>query len=107
MVTRTLKTTKCVVLCANVVSCEMENKVVVLPRTFKDEKKLRKSIEELVNTDELKFVHVVDKTEVETLYGMTEQTFMEHAIELDAETRRPLGEEADDEAEEIEEADEE
>lgn len=103
MVTRTIKSTKCVVLCANVNTCEMENRVVNLARTYKDEKKLRKALEELINNDELKFVHIVDKEEVETLYGMSEQCFMEHAKELDKDTRKELGEETDtDECEETE-----
>lgn len=98
MVTRTIKSTKCVVLCANVTSCKMENKVVTLARTYKDNAKLRKALEEVVNTDEVKFVHVVSQEEVETLYGMSEQKFIENAVELDKETRKEL--EAEDEIEE-------
>ena len=90
MVTRTIVTTKANVLCLDIKSAEPFNKVVTLPRTYKDEKKLLKKVEEVVNTDEVKAVHVVDKEEVETLYGMTEQDFIENAVILDPATRKEL-----------------
>ena len=90
MVTRTIVTTKVNVLCLDINSAESFNKVVTLPRTYKDEKKLLKKVEEVVNTDEVKAVHVVDKEEVETLYGMTEQDFITNATILDPTTRKEL-----------------
>ena len=90
MVTRTIVTTKVNVLCLDIESAEPFNKVVTLPRTYKDEKKLLKKVEEVVNTDEVKAVHIVDKEEVETLYGMTEQNFITNATILDAATRKEL-----------------
>ena len=92
MVTRTIVTTKVNVLCLDIKSAEPFNKVVTLPRTYKDEKQLLKKVEEVVNTDEVKAVHVVGKEEVETLYGMTEQDFINNAVVLDNETRRPIDE---------------
>lgn len=90
MVTRTIVTTKVNVLCLDINSTEPFNKVVTLPRTYKDEKKLLKKVEEVVNTDDVKAVHVVDKEEVETLYGMTEQDFITNATILDPTTRKEL-----------------
>ncbi len=90
MVTRTIVTTKVNVLCLDIQSAEPFNKVVTLPRTYKDEKKLLKKVEEVVNTDDVKAVHVVDKEEVETLYGMTEQVFITNATILDPTTRKEL-----------------
>ena len=90
MVTRTITTTKVNVLCLDVVSAEPFNKEVILPRTYKDEKKLLKKVEEVVNTDKIKAVHIVDKSEVETLYGMTEQNFIDNATILDPATRKAL-----------------
>lgn len=90
MVTRTIVTTKVNTLCLNIKSGEPFNKVVSLPRTYKDEKKLLKKVEEVVNTDEVKAVHVVDKKEVETLYGMTEQDFITNASILDPATRKEI-----------------
>lgn len=88
MITRTIVTTKVNVLCLDIKSAEPFNKVVTLPRTYKDEKKLFKKVEEVVNSDEVKAVHIVDKVEVETLYGMTEQDFITNAIILDPVTRK-------------------
>lgn len=78
-VTRTIVTTECNVMCLNIQTGEPFNKCVVLPRTYKDDKKLLKKIQEVVDSDEEKAVHVVDKKEVETLYGMTEQEFIKYA----------------------------
>lgn len=99
MVTRTITTTKANVLCMDIQASEPFNKVVTLPRTYKDDKTLMKKVQEVVETDTVKAVHVVDKEEVETLYGMTEQEFIQKAVVLDPETRRP-------EAEEVEEVEE-
>lgn len=88
MVTRTIITTKVNVLCLDIQSAEPFNKVVTLPRTYKDDKKLLKKVEEVVNTDDVKAVHIVDKEEIETLYGMSEQDFIDHATILDPATRK-------------------
>lgn len=99
MVTRTIITTKVNVLCLNLETCEPFNKVVVLPRTYKDDKKLMKALEHF-NTDTEKVVHVVDKEEVETLYGMSEQDFINGAKILDKDTRKELADEDETEDEE-------
>ena len=76
MVTRTIQTTTANVLCLNIKEGEPFNKEVVLPRTYKDEKSMMKVVEQLINTEDVKAVHIV-RTEVnETLYGMTEQEFI-------------------------------
>lgn len=78
-VTRTIQTTKAVVLCLDINGEKPFNKEVVLPRTYKDEKHLLKEIKNLIETDELKAVHVVSTEVQETLYGMSEQKFIENA----------------------------
>ena len=88
MVSRTIITTKVNVLCLDIQSAEPFNKIVTLPRTYKDDKKLLKKVEEVINTDDVKAVHIVDKEEIETLYGMTEQDFIDHATILDPATRK-------------------
>lgn len=88
MVTRTIITTKVTVLCLDVNATEPFNETVTLPRTYKDDKKLLKSVEEVINTEEVKAVHIVDKKEIETLYGMTEQDFINNAKILDPATRK-------------------
>ena len=92
MVTRTITTTQVNVLCLDIVAGEPFNQQVTLPRTYKEDKKLMKAIEEVVNTESVKAVHVVAKEEVETLYGMSEQDFISNAVVLDNETRRPIDE---------------
>ena len=79
MVTRTIVTTKAIIMCLDVEAGEPFNKEVTLPRTYKDEKALLKKVRPMVETDTIKAVHVVDTEEVETLYGMTEQEFIENA----------------------------
>mgnify|MGYP006898727611 FL=1 len=79
MVTRTIQTTKANVLCLNIVEGEPFNKVVTLPRTYKDENAMLKVISKMVDNDEVKAVHVVDSYVEETLYGMSEQRFIELA----------------------------
>ncbi len=90
MISRTIITTKVNVLCLDIQSAEPFNKIVTLPRTYKDDKKLLKKVEEVINTDDVKAVHVVGKEEIETLYGMTEQDFIDHATILDPTTRKEL-----------------
>lgn len=82
MITRTILSTKVNVLCLNVVSGEPFNKDVVIPRTFKDNNKLFKCVETVINTDEVKAVHITHTEVEENLYGMTEQEFIEKAEKL-------------------------
>lgn len=79
MVTRTIITTKANVMCLDIETGEPCNKTVVVPRTYKDDEKLLKKVKEFLETETLKPVHIVDKEEIETLYGMKEQDFIEHA----------------------------
>lgn len=82
MVTRTITTTEVNVMCLDVEKGEPINKDVTVSRTFKDDEKLLKEVKKIVETDTIKAVHIVDKREVETLYGMAEQEFIEHATVL-------------------------
>lgn len=82
MVTRTITTTKVNVLCLDIEHAEPCNKVVTIPRTYKDEETILKKVKPLLETESLKVVHVVDTETEETLYGMTEQEFVELANPL-------------------------
>lgn len=79
MVTRTIVATKAIVMCLDVEAGEPLNKEVTVPRTYKDDEALMKKVKPLLETETVKAVHVVSKEEIETLYGMTEQEFIEHA----------------------------
>lgn len=82
MVTRTITTTKVNVLCLDIEHEEPCNMVITIPRTYKDEETILKKVKPLLETESLKVVHVVDTETEETLYGMTEQEFVELAHPL-------------------------
>lgn len=87
MVTRTIVATKANVMCLDVEKGEPFNQVVTVPRTYKDNEALLKKVKEVAETDVVKCVHVVDVEQQETLYGMTEQEFIEHAQVLPPRTK--------------------
>lgn len=82
MVTRTIKATKANVMCVDVQTGEPCNKVVTVPRTYKDDEALMKKVRPLLETETLKAIHIVDKEKIETLYGMTEHEFIQYGKEL-------------------------
>lgn len=79
MVTRTIISTKVVALCLNLITAEPFNEVFTLAGTYKDNAKIKKAIEKQYNNDEHIVAHIVSTEVVNTLYGMTEQKFMENA----------------------------
>lgn len=87
-VTRTIVTTKANVMCLDIEKGEPFNKDVIVPRTYKDENALLKAVKAVAETDTVKCVHIVDSEQIETLYGMTEQEFIEHAKVLPPRTAK-------------------
>lgn len=83
-VTRTIQTTKATVLCLDLEKKEPFEKTVILSRTYKTEKDMMKRIAAIVDNDTVKAVHVVHSEVEETLYGMSEQKFIENAEILPA-----------------------
>ena len=83
MVTRTIITTKAEVMCLNIAQQEPYNDVVILPRTYKDDKTLLKAAAARIDDDTHKAVHIVRHEVMETLYGMDEATFVSLAQELE------------------------
>lgn len=81
-VTRTIQTTKVNVLCLNIEEGSPFNQTVVLPRTYKDDNHMLKAVEKVINSESVKAVHIVDSMVEETLYGMSEQKFIELASVL-------------------------
>lgn len=79
MVTRTITATKIVALCLNIETAEPFNKEVTISGAFKGKKDMMKAAEKLLNTETEKVVHIVFSEEIETLYGMTEQEFIQKA----------------------------
>lgn len=79
MVTRTIKTSEIFVLLIDTEKLEPYNETVVIPAVYKDEKKLKKAVEELVVTDTVRLVDICNVNIVEKLYGMEEEKFIELA----------------------------
>lgn len=78
-VTRTISSTKVVVMCVNTETAVVENYEVTISGIYPDEKKLMKAITKVVETETLKPVSVVSAEVIDTLYGMDEQKFIEMA----------------------------
>lgn len=98
MVTRAFKGTRVVALALNTKTREAENVSCTLASTYPNADKLLKAVRNVCDNDELKVVSIVDSEEVETLYGMDVQKFIENSVILDNETRKEIvDEEAEDE----------
>lgn len=79
LVTRTIKGTKCVLLCVDIHTAEPCNRTVTIGAVYKDKKKLLNKCREMIETDELKVVHIVEETEVEEIRAMSEEFFIAHS----------------------------
>lgn len=92
MVTRTIITTEATCLCLNTETAEPFNARFTVPRTYKDNDSLLKAVKKVAESagvtyyngityygDPIVIAKVLDFTEVETLYGMTESEFLAHA----------------------------
>lgn len=90
LITRTIQTTRANVLCLDINQAEPFNKEVILPRTYKNDEAILKKAREIIDTDTVKAVSVVQTSVEETLYGMPENIFIENAVVLP-----PRGEKAD------------
>lgn len=82
MVTRTIKSTHCVLMCVDTSIGEVKNIDVTLPRTYKEVSDMLTKAKEIYDTDTLKCVEVVDYEEKECLMGMSESLFIQYASEI-------------------------
>ena len=98
MVTRSFEVTRVNVMCVNTSIGEVVNKDFELPRTYKDDDKIIKTVQSIITESDVKAVSVVDKEVVSKLYGMSEVDFLKYSVELDPETRKML-ETSEDESE--------
>lgn len=83
MVTRTVLTTRAIVLCLNTETAEPFNTEVYLPATYKDNTKMMKAVSKQLDTDEVKAVKIVDSYIEEKRYGMPLSEFMSGASVLE------------------------
>lgn len=84
LITRTIKSTKVNALCLDIVSAEPFNQSFNLAGTYKDAAKIKKALEKQFNNEEHVIAHIVSVEELNTLYGMSEQKFIENAEILPA-----------------------
>lgn len=91
MFTRSITSTVCEVLCVNVEKKETFTQEVKIVGSYPDSKldKLNKALESQVNNNVEKLVTVIKKREETKLYGMYDDYFLAHALELD-EKRNPV-----------------
>lgn len=80
-VTRTITTTTAKVMCLDIVLGESVTKDVVLSGAYKDDAHVLKAARKVIESDNLKAVHVISFEKKEALYAMTEQKFVELAEE--------------------------
>ena len=78
-VTRTIPTTDVKFLAVNTELRETYEQVITLPRTYKDEDKMMKALENVLAGEPIKAVSIISYEVRETLYGMTEAEFIKHA----------------------------
>lgn len=79
MVTRTIQTTVANCLCVNPDTREVTEITLTLSGTFKDNKSLEKAVNKVTENAPFRVVSITDSRVEETLYGMTEQKFIENA----------------------------
>ena len=82
MVTRTIPTTVVNVFCVNTEDRSTFEQSITLPRTYKDEIKMMKAVEKVLDGEPIKAVSITGYEVQETLYGMTEADFIKAAIVL-------------------------
>lgn len=82
MVTRTIKSTHCVLMCVDTSIGEVKNIDVTLPRTYKEVSAILAKAKELYDRDTFKCVDVIDYEEKECLMGMPESVFIQYASEI-------------------------
>lgn len=92
MITRAVDGTKATVKVVSRATNEIFTKEIVLSKDFTgDSKKLFKEcVKALSNDEDLVIINVENVEKVHKLFGLDTAKFMELAIELDPETRKPI-----------------
>ena len=103
MVTRAIIGTEVKALCFDAEQNNCVEVTTLVAGVFKNAEKLDKKLHSVLDTDKQTFVKVITATQKSTLYGMSEDKFIENAVELDPATRRMLENEEATEATETEE----
>lgn len=90
MVTRTLKSTQATLMCVDMETSTIVEKIVTLPRTYADKKAIVKTIEKQnLLPENIRLVDVKSTLIIEAKYGMTEVEFMQYAKPMDIDEADP------------------
>ena len=94
MVTRKIKSLSLIVLVANIDKSQLTDVHVEIPfiKSPKTEKLIAAAQSRV---SEGKCIEIKETQVIEKLYGMSEECFINNAIELDPETRKPLDKEGE------------
>lgn len=92
MITRAVDGTKATVKVVSKATNEIFTKEVVLSKDYTDDSKklFKECVKALANDEDLVIINVENVEKVHKLFGLDVAQFMELAIELDPETRKPL-----------------
>lgn len=92
MITRAVDGTKATVKVVSKATNEIFTKEVVLSKDYTDDSKklFKECVKALSNDEDLVIINVENVEKVHKLFGLDVAKYMELAIELDPETRKPL-----------------
>ena len=92
MITRAVDGTKATVKVVSKSTNEISTKEVVLSKDYTDDSKklFKECVKALSNDEDLVIINVESVEKVHKLFGLDVAKYMELAIELDPETRKPL-----------------
>ena len=92
MITRAVDGTKATVKVVSKATNEIFTKEVVLSKDYTDDSKklFKECVKALSNDEDLVIINIENVEKVHKLFGLDVAKYMELAIELDPETRKPL-----------------
>ena len=79
MITRTIKGTKVTALMVDTITPRTYEQSFSIAHTYKDDKSLLKAVEAVANDEVNRVVRILSADVFTTLYGMSEQKFIENA----------------------------
>jgi len=82
IVSRSMKVTAIKVKCYDLEKDEPFDLEREIPRTYKDDASLLKAVKSYVENDTTKVLKILSAEQSTKLYAMSEQTFMENALEI-------------------------
>lgn len=89
-ITRTISKQNVVCLVFDKEAAEATNTTVAISPVITDAKKLEKAVAAKLDNEKTKFIEIVDVAIDEKMYGLTLESFMSAAVELNPKTRKPI-----------------